>query len=106
MHVLNDALVEDATSNTVPPSSEVTEQFQESIERFGQLGCEEHPEAKDAHLLARACHLNLVIFYHLVVNKIPHRHTSNQKYADGLFSAIRGIPDKTWNDIPYLRLWM
>lgn len=82
------------------------EQLQQMVERFGQASSEEDPAAPDAHHLVRACHLNFVIFYNLAVHRIPSRHRGNQKYADGLFSAVRCISERAWQDIPYLRLWV
>lgn len=82
------------------------EQLQQNIERFNKLGIQEQPGIPDAHHLARACHLHVLIFYNLVVHRVPHRHRSNQEYADALFSAFRCIRDQTWDEIPYLRLWV
>ena len=106
VQIMDAAIVADVASTDNSPGSEIVEQFQAGIERFGQHGSEELPEARDAHHLARACHLNFVIFYSLVVHRIPHRHRSNQKYADALYSAVRHVKESTWQNISYLRLWM
>ena len=104
--VLRDALANDTIFPTTAAATRKIERFQEDIERVGFLASEEVPGALDAQHLARACHLNFIIFYNLIVHRIPNRHRSNQKYADGLFSAVRCIQNSTWDDIPYLRLWM
>ena len=112
VHLLNDELhsslrVEaDTKMKATTPGGNIIADFKERLDRFGQLGFEEHPDFFDAHHLARACHLNFVIFYNLVIHRLPHRHRSNQKYADALFFAIRGTKERTWEGISYLRLWI
>lgn len=80
--------------------------FRESLDHFGQQSIHGVNQTDDSHQLARACHLTLVIFYNLVINKVPYRHNSNQRNCQWLCDAVRNVRDNTWQLVPYFRLWI
>ncbi|KAF2725009.1 hypothetical protein K431DRAFT_116892 [Polychaeton citri CBS 116435] len=80
--------------------------FRDGLDRFGQQSIHGINETDDSHQLARACHLTLVIFYNLAINKVPYRHHSNQRNCQWLCDAVRNIQDSTWQLVPYFRLWI
>ena len=103
--VLNDVLTEEAASYFTT-SDDTAQIFRQHLELFQQSGVQPDPRSPDAHHLARACHLNMVILFHLIVNKVPQRHMNNQSFVNNLFEAVRNVKDATWRPIPYLRLWV
>ena len=103
---LNETTMDETDMTAASTSQDTIQQLQGYIERIGRIASQEQPDTSDVHHLARACHLTLVVLHNLAVHRVPHRHISNQKYADGIFSAVRCIENDTWREIPYLRLWM
>lgn len=80
------------------------EEYRKDLETFGRESCSNHVTAPDAQHLGRCCFQLMCILFNLVVNKVPHRHQSNQPHVNELFDAVRRIKNSTWSPIPYLRL--
>lgn len=82
------------------------EQFRASLVAFAHHSCVEDPLNPDALHLGRCCYFAFSTLFNVIVNKAPHRHTRNQELVEQLFDAIRRVKNRTWESIPYLRLFI
>lgn len=94
-----------ASQNSNPEGRAVLK-FCGSLEKARKAGVERDDNVADAHYLARMCYLEMLVWYNLISHKISPGDKSNAVIIDSMYDTMCKIDDYTWQQVPYLRLWM